>query len=53
MIAAKKPGDLASWIRDAAESELASLAFGIEADEAAVRAAIVEPWSNANGSCRS
>jgi len=46
MIAAKKPDDLASWIRDAAESELASFAFGIEADEAAVRAAIVEPWSN-------
>jgi len=46
MIAAKKPDDLASWIRDAAESELASFAFGIKADEAAVRAAIVEPWSN-------
>jgi len=46
MIAAKKPNDLASWIRDAAESELASFVFGIEADEAAVRAAIVEPWSN-------
>ena len=46
MIAAKKPDDLASWIRDAAESELQSFAFGIEADEAAVRAAIVEPWSN-------
>ena len=46
MIAAKKPDDLASWIRDAAGSELASFAFGIKADEAAVRAAIVEPWSN-------
>jgi len=34
MVAAKMPDDLASWIRDAAESELASFAFGIEADEA-------------------
>ena len=46
MVAAKKPEDLAPWIRDAAEGELASFASGIQADEAAVRAAIVEPWSN-------
>ena len=41
IIAAKKPDDLATWIRDAAESELASFALGIQADEAAVHAAIV------------
>ena len=46
MIAAKKPDDLASWIRDTADSELASFASGIQADAVAVRAAIVEPWSN-------
>ena len=46
MIAARKPNDLAPWIRDAVSSELASFASGIQADEAAVKAAIVEPWSN-------
>jgi len=46
MIAAKKPDDLASWLTDAAASELASFASGIQADEDAVKAAIVEPWSN-------
>ncbi len=46
MVAAKKPDDLASWLRDAVDSELASFASGLQADEAAVRAAIVEPWSN-------
>jgi len=46
MIAAKKPDDLASWLIDAASSELASFASGIQADEDAVKAAIVEPWSN-------
>jgi len=46
MVAAKTPEDLASWLRDAVGSELASLASGIQADEAAVRAAIIEPWSN-------
>ena len=46
MVAAKKPDDLASWLRDAVDSELASFASGLQSDEAAVRAAIVEPWSN-------
>jgi len=46
IIAAKKPDDLASWLTDAAGSELASFASGIQADEDAVKAAIVEPWSN-------
>ncbi len=46
MIAAKKPDDLDPWLAEAAGSELASFASGIEADGAAVRAAIVETWSN-------
>ena len=46
MMAAKMPNDLAPWIRDAVDSELASFASGIQADEDAVKAAIVEPWSN-------
>ena len=46
MIAAKKPEDLDGWVADAVGSELASFASGIEADGAAVRAAIVETWSN-------
>jgi len=46
MIAAKKPGDLDPWVAEAAGSELASFASGIEADGAAVRAAIVQTWSN-------
>ena len=46
MVAAKKTDDLTPWLRDAADSELASFASGVWDDEAAVRAAIVEPWSN-------
>jgi len=46
MIAAKKPDDLDPWLAEAAGSELASFACGIEADGAAVRAAIVKTWSN-------
>ena len=46
MVAAKKADDLTSWLRDAQGSELASFASGIMDDEDAVRAAIVEPWSN-------
>jgi transposase len=45
MIATKKPDDLAPWLKGTIDSELASFASGIQADEAAVRAAI-EPWSN-------
>lgn len=45
-MAAKKTDDLTPWLRDAADSELASFASGVQDDEAAVRAAIVEPWSN-------
>ena len=46
MVAAKKTDDLTPWLRDAVGSELASFASGVGDDEAAVRAAIVEPWSN-------
>lgn len=46
MIAAKKPDDLDPWVADAAGSELASFANGIVADGGAVRAAILETWSN-------
>ena len=46
MVAAKKTDDLTPWLRDAVDSELASFASGVRDDEAAVRAAIVEPWSN-------
>ena len=46
MMAAKKTDDLTPWLQDAVDSELASFACGVRDDEAAVRAAIVEPWSN-------
>ena len=46
MVAAKETDDLTPWLRDAVGSELASFACGVGDDEAAVRAAIVEPWSN-------
>ncbi len=46
MVATKKTDDLTSWLGDAQGSELASFASGIMDDEEAVRAAIVELWSN-------
>ena len=46
MMAAKKADDLTPWLQDAVDSGLASFACGVRDDEAAVRAAIVEPWSN-------
>ena len=46
MVAAKKTDDLTAWLDEAADSELASFASGVRDDEAAVRAAIVQPWSN-------
>jgi transposase len=41
-----KGGKLKDWIRDAGTSLVASFASGIGKDEAAVAAAIAEPWSN-------
>jgi transposase len=37
---------LETWIGNAAGSLLASFAKGIVADQKAIAAAIVEPWSN-------
>ena len=37
---------LAQWVADAEGSLLASLANGIRADLAAVKAALTDPWSN-------
>ncbi len=45
MIRVRKPDLLDGWIAAAGESGLASFASGITADYAAVRAAIIEPWS--------
>ncbi len=46
MVAAKETDDFAPWLQDARDSELASFASGIRDDQVAVRAAVVEPWSN-------
>jgi len=46
MIRSGKGGDLNAWIDRAMESPLASFATGIRADQNAVAAAIVQPWSN-------
>lgn len=39
-------GDLDRWMEAAAESLISSFTRGVAADKAAIRAAIVEPWSN-------
>jgi transposase len=41
-----KASDLAPWLDDAATSEAASFARGLASDQAAVAAALTEPWSN-------
>jgi transposase len=46
MIRQRKSADLSSWLQDAAASLLASFVNGLRADECAVAAALVEPWSN-------
>jgi transposase len=46
MIHQRKSADLSSWLQDAAASLLASFVNGLRADESAVAAALVEPWSN-------
>ena len=45
-VAAKRTDGLAAWLEEAAGSDLASFASGVRDDEAAVRSAIVQPWSN-------
>lgn len=39
-------GDLMLWLNEAAASEIASFSRGLAADQAAVVAALTEPWSN-------
>lgn len=46
MIRQRRSADLKPWLQDAASSLLASFANGLQADESAVAAALVEPWSN-------
>ena len=46
MIRERKSAELSSWLQDAASSLLASFVNGLRADERAVAAALVEPWSN-------
>jgi transposase len=46
MIRSKAGNALEPWIKDTANSLMASFARGITADQRAVSAAIVEPWSN-------
>jgi len=46
MIRQRKRADLSSWLQDATSSLLASFVNGLRADESAVAAALVEPWSN-------
>jgi transposase len=46
MIRGKVAAELAPWIAQARESLVASFGNGVEKDQAAVRAAIVLPWSN-------
>ena len=46
MIRMKVEADLDAWLTDAGTSLLASFAAGITKTRDAVRAAIIEPWSN-------
>lgn len=46
MLRARTPDALPTWINDAAGSMLAAFGRGIGFDQAAVRAALTEPWSN-------
>ena len=46
MVRARTPDALPTWITDASDSLVASFGRGIADDQAAVRAALTEPWSN-------
>ena len=46
MLRDRDPDALPFWITDAASSVLASFGKGIAADQAAVAAALTQPWSN-------
>jgi len=53
MLRDRDPDALPFWITDAASSVLASFGKGIAADQAAVAAALTQPWSNARRRARS
>ena len=46
MMRARCPDALPPWLTDTADSLMASFGKGIAADGAAVRAALIMPWSN-------
>jgi transposase len=46
IIRQQKGGELATWIEEARQTSLCSFANGLSDDWTAVKAAIVEPWSN-------
>ncbi len=46
MVRDRDPAALPCWITDTAGSALVSLGKGIVADQAAVTAALTQPWSN-------
>lgn len=46
MVRNKPDAELAAWLTRARSSLVASFASGVAKDEAAVRAAIILPWSN-------
>jgi len=46
IIRTKDDTELRAWIGDAMASPIASFAVGIRADQAAVAAAMTQPWSN-------
>jgi transposase len=46
MLRARTPNALPAWLTDASASMLAAFGRGIAFDQAAVRAALTEPWSN-------
>jgi transposase len=46
MLTDKHPNGLAAWLAEAADSELASFAAGLQRDHDAVQGAVVFPWSN-------
>jgi transposase len=46
MLQSRTPEALPAWITEANDSMLASFGRGIVEDQAAVRAALTEPWSN-------
>lgn len=46
MIRTKAPGELDAWLQSASTMLVASFARGIVKDDAAVRGALISPWSN-------